>query len=207
MPLVAAVGIILASASPRRLELLRQIGIEPDVRPAAVVEDPRPGEEPSAHARRLAEVKGRAIARALERGGPLRVVLAADTVVVSSGESLGKPRDEHEARGMLRRLSGGVHDVMTAMWVERTDDGRTASCVESSRVRFRSLPESVIAAYVATGEPMDKAGAYAIQGRGALLVESVEGSWTNVVGLPIERVPTLLSAIGLDLTVELLSSG
>jgi len=206
MPLVAAVGIILASASPRRLELLRRVGIEPEVRPAAVAEDPRPGEEPAAHARRLAEAKGRAIARALERGGPLRVVLAADTVVVSRGESLGKPRDEHEARGMLRRLSGGVHDVMTAMWVERTDDGRSAACLESSRVRFRSLPDPVIEAYVATGEPMDKAGAYAIQGKGALLVESVEGSWTNVVGLPIERVPTLLSAIGLDLTVELFSS-
>jgi len=112
-----------------------------------------------------------------------------------------------QALGTSARIgSGGVHDVMTAMWVERTDDGRSAACLESSRVRFRSLPDPVIEAYVATGEPMDKAGAYAIQGKGALLVESVEGSWTNVVGLPIERVPTLLSAIGLDLTVELFSS-
>jgi septum formation protein len=206
MALVAAFEIILASASPRRRELLRQIGIEPDVRPAAVSEDPRPGEDPRAQARRLAEAKGRAVARALPRDGPVRVVLAADTVVIAGGTPLGKPRDGDEARDMLRRLAGGVHDVVTALWVERTDDGRTASCLESSRVRFRSIPEAVIAAYVATGEPMDKAGAYAIQGRGGLLVESVEGSWTNVVGLPIERIPTLLSAIGLDLTADVLSS-
>ena len=191
--------VILASASSRRLDLLRQIGIEPVVRPADVAEDRRPGEDPCAHVTRLAEHKGRTVARSLERSDAVRVVLAADTVVVSDDEPLGKPRDPHDARAMLRRLSGRSHDVLTSTWVSRTDQRRTEQSLERTRVHFRCYPEELIRWYVDTGEPMDKAGAYAIQGHGALLVEGIEGSWTNVVGLPVEKIPALLNAIGLDL--------
>jgi septum formation protein len=188
--------IVLASASPRRLELLRQIGVEPEVRPAALPETAIPGETPPEHALRLATEKGRAVAGALA-GDPFpAVVVAADTVVVIDGTPLGKPATPEEARSMLRRLSGRDHHVLTATWVGRTDDRREASEVESSRVRFHACPESVVRWYVSTGEPMDKAGAYAVQGLGTLLVAAIDGSWTNVVGLPVERLHALLARIG-----------
>jgi len=189
--------IVLASASPRRLDLLRQMGVEPDVRPASLLEEPLPGETPSEQALRLAEAKGRAVAAALADGGLPSVVLAADTIVVTDGSPLGKPASPDQARDMLRRLSGRVHEVLTGVWLGRTDDGRSASLVETSRVRFHSCPESVVRWYVSTGEPMDKAGAYAVQGLGALLVAEVEGSWTNVVGLPVEKLAPMLNRIGL----------
>ena len=189
--------IVLASASPRRLDLLRQMGVEPDVRPASLPEAPLPGETPSEQALRLAEAKGRAVAAALADGGLPSVVLAADTIVVTDGSPLGKPASPDQARDMLRRLSGRVHEVLTGVWLGRTDDGRSASLVETSRVRFHSCPESVVRWYVSTGEPMDKAGAYAVQGLGALLVAEVEGSWTNVVGLPVEKLAPMLNRIGL----------
>jgi septum formation protein len=188
---------VLASSSPRRRTLLRQIGVEPDVRPAGLAEDLRPGEEPRDHVRRLAEAKGRSVAPGLA-ASPAGLILSADTVVVIDGHLLGKPADPEEATGMLRRLSGRTHDVLTAMWLARTDDARCTSWVESTRVRFRSCPEALVRWYVATGEPFDKAGAYGIQGRGALLVDGIEGSWTNVVGLPVERLPDLLDEIGVD---------
>jgi septum formation protein len=189
--------IVLASASPRRLELLRQMGVEPDVRPASLSEEPLTGETPSEQALRLADAKGRAVADGFADDELSTVVLAADTVVVVDGIPLGKPSSAEQARVMLRRLSGRVHEVLTGVWLGRTDDGRSASLVETSRVRFHSCPESVVRWYVATGEPMDKAGAYAVQGLGALLVAEVEGSWTNVVGLPVEKLAPLLNRIGL----------
>jgi septum formation protein len=191
-------GIVLASASPRRLELLRQLGLDVDVRPTSVSEEPRAGETPPEQARRLAETKGRAAVEALADDTPETVVLAADTIVVADGLPLGKPATVEDARAMLRRLSGRHHEVLTGVWMARTDDGRSASLVESSRVRFHPCPESVVRWYVSTGEPMDKAGAYAIQGLGALLVAEVEGSWTNVVGLPLEKLPAMLRRIGLE---------
>jgi septum formation protein len=191
-------GIVLASASPRRFELLRQLGLEVEVRPASISEQPHGDETPAEQARRLAEAKGRAALDALAGRTPPTVVVAADTIVVADGLPLGKPATEQEARAMLRRLSGRDHEVLTGVWMARTDDGRSASLVESSRVRFRRCPESVVRWYVSTGEPMDKAGAYAVQGLGALLVAEVEGSWTNVVGLPLERLATLLGRIGLE---------
>ena len=188
---------VLASASPRRLDLLRQMGVEPDVRPASLPEEPLPGETPSEQALRLAEAKGRAVAAGLADGGLPSVVLAADTIVVTDGDPLGKPASPDQAREMLRRLSGRVHEVLTGVWLGRTDDGRSASLVETSRVRFHSCPESVVRWYVSTGEPMDKAGAYAVQGLGGLLVAAVEGSWTNVVGLPVEKLASMWNRIGL----------
>jgi len=189
--------IVLASASPRRLELLRQMGVEPDVRPASLSEESLTGETPWAQALRLAEAKGRAVADRFAGDGPSTVVLAADTVVVVDGICLGKPASEEQARAMLRRLSGRTHEVLTGVWLRRTDDGRSASLVETSRVRFHSCSESVVRWYVATGEPMDKAGAYAVQGLGAVLVAEVVGSWTNVVGLPMEKLAPMLNRIGL----------
>ena len=148
--------------------------------------------------------KARAVAREWT-GGPA-AVLGADTEVVLDGRYLGKPRDAADAARMLRELSGRTHEVVTGLALVDALSGREETLAVTTRVTMVAAGAEEIAAYVATGEPLDKAGAYAIQGRGALLVESVEGSWTNVVGLPIERIPTLLSAIGLDLTADLLSS-
>jgi septum formation protein len=175
------------------------MGIEPEVCPADLVEDLRPGEGSRAHVQRLARSKGRKVAGALQAGPVPRVVLAADTIVVCDDMTLGKPGDAAEAAAMLRRLAGRSHDVLTSVWISRTDCPRTEQCLESTRVHFRTVPEDLILWYVGTGEPMDKAGAYAIQGHGSLLVEGIEGSWSNVVGLPVERIPTLLNAVGLDL--------
>lgn len=189
--------IVLASASPRRLELLRQMGFDPDVRPADIPEDALPLETPVEQVRRLAEAKGRKVADSLRDVRPLHAVVAADTVVVADRIPLGKPADPDQAREMLRRLSGRTHEVLTGMWIGRCDDGRSASWVESTRVRFHRFPEELVRWYVSTGEPLDKAGAYAIQGLGALLVSDIDGSWTNVVGLPVERLPGLLHRIEL----------
>jgi septum formation protein len=178
----------LASASPRRLALLRQVGIEPwDIRPAAIDETPRPGEPPETLVRRLAKAKALA---ALDNSTDL--VLGADTAVVLDGTLLGKPRDPGEAVHMLNRLSGQTHVVMTGVALARQGAGacQTLSCI--TRVTVKSLDEALIAAYVATREPLDKAGAYAIQGMGAFLVAHIEGSHSNVVGLPLFETLALL---------------
>ena len=188
--------VVLASGSPRRLELLRRIGIEPDVRPAAVDETPLPDERPGALVARLAEVKARAVA-----AEPDELVIAADTVVVVDDEILGKPTDEADARRMLSALSDRSHDVLTGVHV-RLRDAR-ATVVESTTVRFRALTTTEIDAYVATGEPLDKAGAYAIQGAGGMFVASIAGSDSNVVGLPLATVARLAADVG----VSLLPSG
>ena len=151
----------------------------------------RPGEPPWAYVLRLAAEKAAA------RIEPGELVLAADTTVVVDGEILGKPRDEDDARRMLRLLSGRDHTVLTGIALEEGD--RRLAEVDETRVRFAPLSDAEVDWYVATGEPMDKAGAYAIQGLGSLFVEAVEGSYSNVVGLPIPRVYRLFARLGYDL--------
>ncbi len=180
--------LILASASPRRAELLTSAGFAFDVSPAGVDETLLDAEEPQAYALRVARDKAVTVAL---RHGDGRVVLAADTVVVAGGEVLGKPRDAHDAERMLRRLSDAVHLVHTAV-VVRAPGGETSEVV-TTRVHFRRLTDAEIAWYIASGEPDGKAGAYAIQGRGARFVDWIEGSWSNVVGLPIATVYRLLN--------------
>jgi septum formation protein len=182
-------GLVLASSSPRREEILDTLGIRFEVRSPEVDEALRPGETATAAARRLAEEKARAVARAGE------LVLAADTVVVLGETLLGKPGDTSEAEAMLRRLSGRTHDVCTGLALVR--DGRTESGVERTAVVFRPLAASEVREYVATGEPFDKAGAYGIQGRGAALVERIEGDYSNVVGLPVRLLLSLLARFDL----------
>jgi len=188
---------VLASASPRRLTLLRGLGLDPDVRHADLLEQPVAGESPEAHVLRLAEAKVRVVARRLD--GASSVVLGADTAVVLDGETLGKPGGIADAAGMLTRLAGRGHEVLTGVFLLRTDGGKTTAWVERTQVRFRNYGEETIRWYVETGEPMDKAGAYGIQTRGALLAEGIDGSWTNVVGLPVERLPALFHGIDLEL--------
>ena len=182
--------IILASQSPRRRELLTLIGIPHEVQPADLDESLQPGEEPVPHAERLARSKAEAIA-AREPGA---VIVGADTIVVLDGEILGKPATPHEARATLKKLSGRTHTVHTAVAVSR--HGRTVSGVESVEVTFRPLTSAQIDAYIATGEPMDKAGAYGIQGFGAVIVERVHGDYFAVMGLALGRLVGLLEEVG-----------
>ena len=191
--------LMLASASPRRRALLERLGLAPEIRPSDVPEDGLPGERPQAMVLRLAEAKGRSVAARLGPAESPCVLLAADTAVVLDGRVLGKPSDAVEASHMLRELRGRTHEVLTAVFLLRTDDARAVCEVESSRVRFRDYEDQVIADYVASGEGLDKAGAYGIQGRGATLAAAVEGSFSNVVGLPVERLADWLSRIGVDL--------
>jgi septum formation protein len=185
------VEVILASQSPRRRELLALVGIAHVVRPADIDESVLPAEAPVPHCERLARAK----AHVLADRHPEAVVIAADTIVVLDGDILGKPRDATEAAAMLTRLSGRTHTVHTAMAVAR--DGRTVSAVESAEVTFRPLTPAEIAAYVATGEPMDKAGAYGIQGFGATIVERIHGDYFSVMGLGLRRLVALLAEVGL----------
>lgn len=191
--------LVLASASPRRRELLASLGLEFTVRPVDLDETPRPGEEPSRYVLRLAREKARA------RAEPGELVLAADTVVVLDGELLGKPSGPEEARRMLGRIAGRRHTVFTGVaLLERGGEAggggdREATEVVASEVEIAPLTGEEIDWYVATGEPLDKAGSYAIQDRGALFVESVEGNYTNVVGLPLPAVYRLAAELGHDL--------
>ncbi|MFM8567000.1 MAG: Maf family protein [Gemmatimonadota bacterium] len=185
------IEVILASQSPRRRELLALVGIAHVVRPADIDESVLPAEAPVPHCERLARAK----AHVLADRHPDAVVIAADTIVVLDGDILGKPRDAAEAAAMLARLSGRTHTVHTAMAVAR--DGRAVSAVESVEVTFRPLTTDEIAAYVATGEPMDKAGAYGIQGFGATIVERIHGDYFSVMGLGLRRLVALLAEVGL----------
>lgn len=187
--------LILASASPRRRELLAQAGYTFEVRPAHIPEDPLPGEEPIAYVVRLAREKAEAVYRELAGrqssvDGHGLVVLGADTTVVVDGEILAKPEDAADAARMLRMLSGRSHRVITG--VALATAGGTEVAAEVTAVRFVTLGEEEIAAYVATGEPMDKAGAYAIQGGAAKWIPRIEGCYFNVVGLPLALVTALL---------------
>jgi septum formation protein len=189
--------LVLASSSPRRRRLLRGLGVPFSVRVPDVDERPRPRELPGPHVRRLARAKASAVARQLTPGCGARWVVGADTVVVLDGEILGKPRDAADARGMLARLSGRTHEVLTGVALVPAAGGRARTAVVRSRVRMKPFDGATIARYVAGGEPLDKAGAYAVQGRGRRLVAGVDGSLTNVVGLPLERLRTLFAAAGI----------
>ena len=181
--------LILASASPRRAELLRAAGIRFEILPTNIDETPVPGESPRAHVQRLAEEK----ARAACSQRPAAIALGADTVVVVDDRMLGKPRDEADAAAMLRLLSGRDHQVLTGVAVVTPAVARTA--VDVTIVRFATLTEEEIEQYVLSREPMDKAGAYAIQGLASRFVERIEGSYSNVVGLPVALVYRLLDAV------------
>jgi len=191
--------LILASGSPRRRVLLGELGVPFEVRPADVDETPLPGEPAEELVRRLAVAKAEAgIAAATEQ--PV-VVLAADTLVSVDGEVLGKPVDEADAARMLRLLSGSRHQVLTGVAVASADGGAAAIHVEVevTHVHMAAWTEEQIAAYVASGEPMDKAGSYAIQEVGDRFVTEIEGRFDNVVGLPVDRTRRMLADAGLDL--------
>jgi nucleoside triphosphate pyrophosphatase len=189
----------LASASPRRRELLESLGLVFRIEPAQIDEGALPGEAARDHVVRLAALKAATVAAALRDRGVEALVLAADTTVTIDGAILGKPRNVDDALSMLRRLAGRRHDVITACRLARIDDGRTAATVAISSVRFNPWSDTLARWYVATGEPFDKAGAYGIQGRGVLLASRIEGSWSNVVGLPLESLPGLFHDVGDDL--------
>jgi septum formation protein len=188
------VTIILASNSPRRKELLRQIGLDFRVDPADVDESVLPGESPEGYAVRVALDKARAAAARAGTG----IVVAADTIVVLDEEILGKPADPGDAERMLKLLSGNVHRVITGLAVMDAATGKALTRASITRVWFRSLTLPEIISYVATGEPLDKAGAYGIQERGALLVDKIDGCYFNVVGLPLSLLGELLLSFGVD---------
>ncbi len=191
-PARRAPPLVLASASPRRLELLRQVGIEPDrVVPAALDEAPRPRESPADYARRVARGKVAAVAP----DHPEAFVLAADTVVALGRRILPKAEDEATARDCLRRLSGRRHRVLGAV-VVAAPDGRRAERLIATTVSFKRLTAAEIAAYAASGEWRGKAGGYAIQGRAAAFIPRINGSYPNVVGLPLAETLALLTGLG-----------
>ena len=183
---------ILASASPRRLVLLRQLGLRPRVRVSRVVEPP-PAGDPAAYVLRAARDKVRDVAARLKRPA---WILGADTVVVAGGRVLGKPADRREAGCMLRRLSGRTHRVLTGVALRHHPTGPESAWVERTSVRMRAIPASALAAYLAGGEWRDKAGAYAIQGRAAAWITGVQGCYFNVVGLPLGSLAARLSRFG-----------
>ncbi len=187
--------IILASNSPRRLMLLRQIGIEPVVVPSHVPEDVRDGQSPEGAALRLAVEKAREVSRQFNEG----LVIGADTVVVIDGEQLGKPKDKDDAGRMLRLISGKTHTVVTGMAVMDAGTSEVKSTLVRTTVRFKPLSDEEIEAYIATGDPMDKAGAYGIQGRAAAFIEGIEGCYSNVVGLPLSELMDILKSLGVRL--------
>jgi septum formation protein len=191
---MTAPRVVLASQSPRRRELLTLVGIAHTVRPADIDEAYRPGEQPAAHAERLAREKAAVVAH----DEPDALVIGSDTIVVVDGEVLGKPRDEAQAARMLARLAGRAHVVMTGVAVRRR--GVERSAVEEVGVTFHPLTAAEIDAYVATREPMDKAGAYGIQGFGATIVARVDGDYFAVMGLPLQRLVRLMGEVGVRYT-------
>ncbi len=195
-----SVSVVLASASPRRRELLAAFGLQPVVRPVDLDETARPGEAPLAYVERLALAKAQAVADA-----PGAVVVGADTAVVLDGEIYGKPASAADFRRMMGALGGRSHEVYTGVAV--VQGGRPAVRTVVSRVRLRKLDETEMQRYWASGEPRDKAGGYAIQGLGALFVTGLEGSYSGVVGLPLCETGELLAAAGIDLLALAVSDG
>jgi septum formation protein len=189
------VNLVLASGSPRRAELLTRLGLRFEVLPADLDETRRPDESPGVYVERLAREKAQAV------GGPEDVVVAADTAVVSAGLILGKPAHPAEARSMLLRLQGEKHDVFTGIAVRRGEE--IASAVDVTEVEMLPMTDDEVEAYVDTGEPMDKAGSYALQGRGGLFVSTVTGSPFTIIGLPVHLLPRLIRAVGVDPEVVL----
>jgi nucleoside triphosphate pyrophosphatase len=192
------VRLILASASPRRRELLARLGLPFEVRPSGIEEPLMAGVPASTLAAALARAKAADIAARLRTAGEAALVLGADTLVVLDGQPLGKPTSRSEAHAMLRALRGRSHEVVTAVVLRDADPlGRELADAVVSRVLMRDYTDDEIAAYVATGEPDDKAGAYAVQDAGGRLVSRVDGCYTNVVGLPLRTTARLLQAFGL----------
>jgi len=189
--------LVLASASPRRSWLLDRAGVPFEVRPADLVERTRPGEDAARFVRRLAGEKAAAVAKEIAPGSG-RLVLGADTVVVLDEEILGKPDDARDALSLLRRLTGRAHRVMTGVALVDCDAGIERVLVVESGVEMRAASEDELRAYVATGEPLDKAGAYAAQGEGRRFVERIHGSETNVIGLPMDETLALLADAGIE---------
>ncbi len=188
----AATKLILASSSPRRRDLLRAEGFEFEVAPPAVDESARPGESPEAQAQRLALDKASAVAKHASDGD---CVLAADTLVVLHDTVLGKPRDAEEAAEMLLRIAGRTHRVLTG-YALLCGNGRSDVGVVESRVEMREVSPEEARAYAASGEPLDKAGAYAVQGEGGRFVSGITGSRSNVIGLSLEALMPLLARLG-----------
>jgi len=186
---------ILASSSPRRSDLLNQIGLDFEVIPSRFDESQVNASDPVELVRTLAREKAGTVASEVEGEA---VVLGADTIVLLDDEILGKPRDEAEARSMLGRLAGRTHRVLTGVALIRRPNGPILVEHEETAVTMRNLTPGQIAAYVASGEPMDKAGAYAVQGLGSVLVERLQGDYFNVVGLPLPRLALMLEPLGLD---------
>lgn len=187
--------LILASASPRRKTLLETLGIPFDVVVSNEAEDVAPGNAPADHAILLAVRKARAVAKDIDAG----LVIGADTIVVLDGEILGKPADDEDAAAMLHNLSGREHEVISGVALVNAASGWSLRRSVHSRVEMRSLSEAEIADYVASGEPRDKAGAYAIQGLGAGLIAGFEGCYNNIVGLPLCYVSVMLAHAGIAL--------
>ena len=185
--------LVLASRSPRRRELLAQLGIEHEVIPADIDETPRAGEPPGDYVLRIAREKAEAVRASLE---PARWVLGADTEVVCDGRIYGKPENAGDAERMLGELAGRAHHVYSAVALAGPG-GEVRDALQVSRVRFRPLSGAEVRAYVATGDPLDKAGAYGVQGRAAAFIEHLEGSYSGVMGLPLFETSGLLAAAGL----------
>ena len=185
-------NLILASASPRRQELLKLFGVPFTVRVADIDETMDPGKSPFDEVARVSRCKALAVPREKDD-----IVIAADTIVVCAGRVLGKPHSEAEAKDMLRLLSGRDHQVMTGCTVLR--DGQWETFTEVTDLHFRELTDGEIARYIATGEPMDKAGAYGIQGGAALFADQMEGDYYNVMGLPVCRLAMILRSLGLPI--------
>lgn len=190
-------GLVLASVSPRRREILSQLGLNFQVIPSAVEENRLAQEPPAAFALRMAVAKAEEVAGRIAPAAESTSVLGADTVVVVDDLVLGKPRDQAESRSMLRRLSGRAHEVITAVALRRVDSDYQDQVVVSTTVWFGELDEATIHGYAASGEGLDKAGSYAIQGLGAGVVARIEGSYSNVVGLPATHTLVLLRRAGL----------
>ena len=190
------VNLVLASASPRRQELLADLGLSFAVRPADIDESVQPGEAGADYVRRLAREKAVAVAQ------PGELVIAADTTVDLNGELLGKPVDEDDARALMCKLSDSVHHVHTgvcALLIEADGSSREEFTVVTTAVTFAPVPDAWIDWYIATGEPFDKAGGYGMQGSAAIFVHRIDGSPTNVIGLPLDATASLVAKIGFDL--------
>jgi nucleoside triphosphate pyrophosphatase len=192
------VKLILASASPRRAEVLRDAGFEFEIQPANVDESRLPNEAAEAYVRRVATAKADAIAQANLSDGTPAIVIAADTVVLVGQEILPKPDDAEDARRMLRLLSASTHEVLTGLFVIRAYDGISFTHVERTRVEFTRLSETDIDSYIQTKEPFDKAGAYGIQGVGGRFVRRIDGCYFNVMGLPLSRLWEILRQMRWD---------
>lgn len=188
--------LVLASASPRRRDILEQLGVEFLVEPSGIDETALPGEKPEEHVLRLARDKAAEVRGRLQADPAQPCVLAADTIVLIGGVVFGKPRDDADAFRMLKALSGRTHRVLTGMCVCEVGGDRSDAKLFATEVTFRELDDTTARGYIASGEARDKAGAYAIQGLGAGLVRRVDGSYTNVVGMPAAETLDMLLAAG-----------